>query len=1415
MKDERNVNISENGIDEFEIIRNEPELLHFLEQNFSNASTTEVETLRNQIGMTSIEGRLTFLSQHQEEIDYSSPFIQVLLGTIPVGRRFEYISSEKRQETLVKIFQANSSLISRYQLPMIPYDELLKRFLRGEGDIYFVRACTEDERLAYLKANETSIDYNNPRVQDLLDSISIERRFSYISSEKRLETLLKIAQANRGLLGIGLRELPHDKLLELYFQDENNFFQMTNKIILQICTVDEKISYLKRNEESIVYNPHILDFLSSIPAYRRFEYISPEKRSETLAKIFRMNNSFLGYGELRELPYDEILGFYLEDGNNAMLSWCTDDEKIAFLKENQSSIDYDDFLFIDLLNSISADRRFEYLSPEKRPETFLRILQTSSDYLLGTKELQELPYDELLKNYLRNGNSALLDICTIDEKLIYLKKNEASIDYSRYYVQSLLSSIPENRRFEYLSPEKRSETFLKILQTSSRTLLGMAELQDIPHDELLKAYLQNGNLSILRICTVDEKLTYLKENETSIDYSSYCMQALLESIPQERRFDYLSLDKRREALLKILEHAHDLLGIDELQDLPHDQLLKVYSQQRYQNPNINILDLCTDDEKLAYLEINHSHLESSKITNIINSLSVEAKIQLLHRSILIQDLGIQIPAERLQILRKIFGDWIIDNIIDTIRSFKLSENMKKLFSLPKEDFNTLMELFRSSKLTNDNVNTVYNAFVQKMFTQNRRDVIEVFPMLKSMIDTKNEPGMNQLLQDVSKRVDEIDFLVDEFLKVKEAEIGLNVQECLSKMGYQVTTSEEVLAVITKICKDMIKGEQTENQDLKMSVVHAFCMYYIKKYREQYMALQNKNSLLTLPIRNKKLSREELMKKVFSSVSSEELFSFYQKLDEKDLEESLLSLLHDENLLREFIAFRKDPSLPLRIDVRKNLRNFNILTKMLYSQGILDSYAKTGEVEFFIPETLGKQALEVLEHLDFDRLFANGEELGMDGEPYTGLLHNSEKLEELKKIFQKYGFLGWDDIFQNLTELAQVADYSTPTVFSALINQFEAVSSEIQTGSSNELLFKTLKTAYMKTVDSRLIKLLGAVDYEFLLRNPTPYPGSLDGKRRLRAAESLVPKMYQREFITIPPTVQEFETSEGKKLRVVVGDTTSMINLTYGERTEACMRLDGADEQLFHIALLNPNGFHIRFEDSLTGKLVSRITGFRNGNSVFCNQLRCSLMPEEYPDEELLEITKLYAQTLLEQTKDSRYPVQNVFIGEGYGIPAQSFVGITEPMDIDFKKDFRVGYFPTDIDECSAMVLATTSSDKEYEPLKLGLERAERYPVLRGPVTIQDVRRLNQLRFIDQKLSGGSLEDVSLQSEEDVSQIITGADWYICIMKDGQILSKILDNLPESKRQMAKEEMRRELQKLRAIENSKVPKDLRGRHPKAR
>jgi translation elongation factor EF-1beta len=267
------------------------------------------------------------------------------------------------------------------------------------------------------------------------------------------------------------------------------------------------------------------------------------------------------------------------------------------------------------------------------------------------------------------------------------------------------------------------------------------------------------------------------------------------------------------------------------------------------------------------------------------------------------------------------------------------------------------------------------------------------------------------------------------------------------------------------------------------------------------------------------------------------------------------------------------------------------------------------------------------------------------------------------------------------------------------------------------------------------------------------------------------KCYNRNRVSVP-SFDENITVNNKTINVVVGNFTNPINLTYGERTESCMRSGGDGDSLYNYCLNNDNGFHIRFTDPKTGEFISRISGFRNGNTVFLNQLRNSVL-DNYDINDLLEICKKTSKEIIERSKNSEFPIDNVVVSydkekmEKYGvIPTDlnvSKTSITENQNIWF-----------DLSPKTAVVLSSSNEDNTLVPIKLGLDKISYYPVIRDKIKISlnSNEGINHIEAVEQMLSGKRLDDISLPNNEyDVCYY--GEDWYVAITKDGNIVKKIM------------------------------------------
>ncbi|MEE3342996.1 MAG: hypothetical protein VZS44_02785 [Bacilli bacterium] len=237
-------------------------------------------------------------------------------------------------------------------------------------------------------------------------------------------------------------------------------------------------------------------------------------------------------------------------------------------------------------------------------------------------------------------------------------------------------------------------------------------------------------------------------------------------------------------------------------------------------------------------------------------------------------------------------------------------------------------------------------------------------------------------------------------------------------------------------------------------------------------------------------------------------------------------------------------------------------------------------------------------------------------------------------------------------------------------------------------------------------ILGSEDYNLIKENPAPNAANKDKnetklrftKDRLEKAISYYLKMLKLHEVTVPSFSKIITLSNGKKIRVIVGNRTSSRNITLGERTESCMRIRGVGHDLFEFCNLDPRGFHIIFEDVNSNKLVSRISGYRNGNTVFLNQLRHSLVLN-YDNDDLIEALRMVANDIIEvsnklEVDDKEIPIENVIADCNCALASEK--SIKAPFK---QKTIAIPKY-TDIGKDNIVVIATNATKQEMSPIIL-------------------------------------------------------------------------------------------------------------------
>lgn len=361
--------------------------------------------------------------------------------------------------------------------------------------------------------------------------------------------------------------------------------------------------------------------------------------------------------------------------------------------------------------------------------------------------------------------------------------------------------------------------------------------------------------------------------------------------------------------------------------------------------------------------------------------------------------------------------------------------------------------------------------------------------------------------------------------------------------------------------------------------------------------------------------------------------------------------------------------------------------------------------------------------------------------------------------------------------------------------------------SFEEIVKLISSVNSETYE--LKRLIGNAEYFDFINNAGPNSSSCSRKVREEKMALIVDYLYSLGVITIPSHDMILDIDNGKEINIIVGNRTNPANICHGERTGACMRVGGVGESLFLKCITDKNWFHIRLEDPVTHEYISRVSGFRNGNTVYLNQLRNVPVGSKYTNEDLQKFIKKYAEMLIEETKNSKFPIENVFINTGYAMSYASgtIYHFGERIQSDYNLSdvqhliLRGSSIYTDVRN-NALLLATTEegvkTKEGYAPLKNGPENAEVYSCVRDKIyglnDIDDDRpkhlfviidsellmeKINRVNTMKQKLVGidykYKIEDVSF-GESGIIDGYVSSDWYVYIDCNYEIHTDYIENI---------------------------------------
>ena len=759
-------------------------------------------------------------------------------------------------------------------------------------------------------------------------------------------------------------------------------------------------------------------------------------------------------------------------------------------------------------------------------------------------------------------------------------------------------------------------------------------------------------------------------------------------------------------------------------------------------------------------------------------------------------------------------DYLVDKIGYNIIFSLDNSNIHKLLFINQTDLDKFFDLFTVNQFDVVPYNQLYHnvllSMLKEKFRLRKENEINIFSNVNSIIVRITEEELIEYIEkgkissEFGKR---LDYYIKNIINV------LNLDEKDSLLLYNSILE----------CKKF-------NEDN----LRKYCRKYLECIEKRFCE-DNINSLISDISKEKYYDRDDSIKclnKYYKNNLTYELLIKYNndakfikglELEDSDVLEFINSIndFNEFNIILECLNNGKDYSN----DIRKKSKLLNrYITKLsgyiydnyLYDDNILKDAKRSIKLE-------SPNYVTILRELNVKNFF---NEICSDEKIYNSL----------KKLFKSYNIgrlpKGMEDYFQHYLKITLPTSINNIGAFISRYCSLLEIKKRILETQGTKIesigdihLFFTEVIKYISIVNSETVevkRLFGTQDYTTFASNPEENSNGFSRKEREDVVVKLAKYLYLLDKVTIPSS-DSLISIDGKHINFIVGNRSNSANICHGERTGACMRVGGVGEGLFLKCLTDKNWFHIRIENPITHKYVSRVSGFRNGNTVYLNQLRdsCDSM---YTNEDLQKYIEVFANNLVKETKNSEYPIENVFINTQYAMlnynGKRYTLGndIIKGYDLDDVIEYRL--YPFDgiwIDvKDSAYLLATTEegkkSSKGYVELKNGIDKTEEYDCVRDKIygldksiiecryistTINDLyEKFDRVNAMKELLY---YEDDFMDSDElKCETIVDGfasSDWYVYIDDSHVIHSDYIsmvfndyEEYPYSNTAKAKEEM---------------------------
>jgi hypothetical protein len=752
----------------------------------------------------------------------------------------------------------------------------------------------------------------------------------------------------------------------------------------------------------------------------------------------------------------------------------------------------------------------------------------------------------------------------------------------------------------------------------------------------------------------------------------------------------------------------------------------------------------------------------------------------------------KIPNDKKKNLIKLFdlyGTELIANIKD--------DNLKRLILFTEQELDRYIEIFKQRKLTEEKIKSINNSLNLYKFEKDNSSLMNSYTIIMGGIQNGNKENLKIQYRDIlSKYIDRriIDFINpnlsnEEFIDYLFDQLEVNqyiYAELLHDLIYRyIIDAKNEASSKEDIYKDCDLFFRYDDKQLFDMVFNRLLSGYSQEILNYVIAQSNPGPLTVIDFCTIKMligddvpNDKEKLKKNIPNIKRFLKSKIFGYISDPFADDTLNAMVKYDQLSGKFVE-------------NKGVWSSGLASAVC---SICNNIYNTSNIKKIIKLPIRQYPLSnVLSSLDFKEI--------------KKVIDDDELYKQLKDLLDKYCFLDWDNIFNKY-----IPGEDNEKLFYHIINNFsQMIKEEINSKKSNlpelakdvELLrargiseekindyineymavkinpAKLVKYAeiYKNQNFKELIWLLGSEDSNYIINNPAPNSAGKSVDERAPKIKHIYLKSFAQRNISIPSYEKVYEYKD-KKLDVIVGNRTAPFNMTHGERTGACMRAYGVADNLFEFTATDVNGFHITFIDPKTNEYISRISGFRNGDTVFLNQLRYSLNDRKYSNNDLYEILKLVGKDLIELTKNDKLPIANVVADKSYALKDKACFTISPTNDIG--KEVYDGYH--DVSN-HAVVLASTANNYNNIKVKLGPRNHPTYSCVRlKPKELYDshliFENIVRIDFIKSYLNNDCEFDSDIVAEQEKDNLfkyaLVGDDWYVAIDKDNKIISSYIE-----------------------------------------